>query len=176
MTERDDAIDLTLLDPVFAGYEGQAGVLIPVLQKAQAVYGYLPVEVLQRIAERLGISVGKVYGVATFYSQFYLEKKGRHMLRVCDGTACHVKGAPALMSAVKQEFGVEPGETSEDGELTEEIVYCLGSCALAPAAVLDGKVMGRLRPEALVPRVKKSVGAAVGAGTDAEGEGGREHS
>ena len=95
--------------------------------------------------------------MATFYAQFYLEKKGKHTLRVCDGTACHVKGAPALINAVHQEFGVEPGETSADGELTEEIVYCLGSCALAPAAVFDGQVMGRLRPEGLVPRLKRSV-------------------
>lgn len=159
MTEPDDVIDLSLMAGVFSEWEGRSGALIPVLQKAQAIYGYLPPEVLQEIADRLGLPVSKVYGVATFYAQFYLEKKGRHMLRVCDGTACHVKGAPALMSAVKQEFGVEPGETSVDGELTEEIVYCLGSCALAPAAVLDGRVMGRLRPDGLLPRVRKSLGA-----------------
>lgn len=160
MGETSDTLDFSPLDEVFAKYEGQKGALIPILQRAQAIYGYLPVEVLQHIADRLDVSLGKVYGVTTFYAQFYLEKKGKHTLRVCDGTACHVKGAPALMSAVKQEFGVEPGETSSDGELTEEIVYCLGSCALAPAAVLDGQVMGRLRPEGLVPRLKRSVRGA----------------
>ena len=157
MVEPDGVIDLSLMEGLFPDLGSRSGTLIPILQKAQAIYGYLPLEVLEEIADRLGLSVSKVYGVATFYSQFYLEKKGRHTLRICDGTACHVKGAPALMSAVKQEFGVEPGETSADGELTEEIVYCLGSCALAPAAVLDGKVMGRLRPEGLLPRMRKSV-------------------
>lgn len=158
MAEPDEVIDLSLMDTFFSDYERRSGALIPILQKAQFIYGYLPLEVLQEIADRLDLAVSKVYGVATFYAQFYLQKKGRHILRVCDGTACHVKGAPGLISAVKQEFGVEPGETSVDGELTEEIVYCLGSCALAPAAVLDGKVMGRLRPEGLLPRVRKSVG------------------
>jgi NADH:ubiquinone oxidoreductase subunit E len=150
-------VDLVLMDDLFAKYEGQPGALIPLLQKAQAIYGYLPLEVLQCIADRLDVSLGKVYGVSTFYAQFYLQKKGKHTLRLCDGTACHVKGAPSLMTAVQDEFDVEPGETTVDGELTEEIVYCLGSCALAPAAVLDGKVMGRLRPEALIPRLKKSM-------------------
>ena len=158
MVGPDDVMDLSLMAGIFSDLDGRSGALIPILQKAQAIYGYLPLEVLQEIAGRLGLSVSKVYGVATFYSQFYLEKKGRHTLRICDGTACHVKGAPALMSAVKQEFDVEPGETSVNGELSEEIVYCLGSCALAPAAVLDGKVMGRLRPDGLLPRVKKALG------------------
>jgi NADH:ubiquinone oxidoreductase subunit E len=158
MAEPDDVIDLSLMDGFFSGNEGRSGTLIPILQRAQAVYGYLPLEVLLEIADRLELPVSKVYGVATFYSQFYLEKRGRHTLRVCDGTACHVKGAPALMSAVKQEFGVDPGETSADGELTEEIVYCLGSCALAPAVVFDGKVMGRLRPDGLLPKMRDSVG------------------
>jgi NADH-quinone oxidoreductase subunit E len=159
MAVTSEAVDLSSLEEVFAKYQGQQGALIPLLQKAQAIYGYLPPEVLQCIADRLNVSPGKVYGVATFYAQFYLEKKGKHMLRLCDGTACHVKGAPGLINAVKQEFGVEPGETTEDGELTEEIVYCLGSCAMAPAAVLDNHVMGRLRPEMLVPRLKRAVAA-----------------
>jgi len=157
MSGATDAVDLSLLDGVFPNYEGQQGALISILQKAQEIYGFLPVEVMQHIADRLDVSLGKVYGVTTFYAQFYLEKKGRHTLRVCDGTACHVKGAPGLMSAVKDEFDVEPGETTGDGQLTEEIVYCLGSCALAPAAVLDGQVMGRLRPEGLIPRLKRSM-------------------
>ena len=159
MAELDGVIDLSLMENLFSDHEGRSGALIPILQKAQATYGYLAAGSAAGGSGSSGTVVSKVYGVATFYSQFYLEKKGRHTLRVCDGTACHVKGAPALMSAVKQEFGVEPGETSVDGELTEEIVYCLGSCALAPAAVLDGKVMGRLRPDGLLPRVKKALGA-----------------
>jgi len=151
------AIDLSLMDEVFEKYQGQKGALIPILQKAQTIYGYVPPQVLDLIARRLDVSVGKVYGVATFYAQFYLERRGRHVLKLCDGTACHVKGTPKLMDAVEDEFGVNPGETSEDGELTIEIVYCMGSCALAPVAVLDDQVMGRLRQEMLLRQVKTRI-------------------
>ncbi len=156
-TASDAPVDLALLDPIFEQYAGQLGALIPALQKAQEVYGYLPVEVLQRISSRLGVPLSKVYGVATFYAQFYLEKRGRHVLKLCDGTACHVKGAPGLLSAVRQEFGVAPGETTADGELTVEIVYCMGSCALAPVVVMDGQVTGRMLPDSLLRKVKKQV-------------------
>jgi NADH-quinone oxidoreductase subunit E len=152
-------IDLTLMDKVFEKYAGQEGALIPILQAAQSTYGYLPQEVLKLIADRLGISPGKVYGVATFYAQFYLERRGRHILKLCDGTACHVKGAPGLKTAIEEEFDIGPGETTDDGELTVEIVYCLGSCALAPVAVLDKEVIGRMRQEMLLRRVKKHIGA-----------------
>ena len=152
-------IDLTLMDKVFAKYAAQEGALIPILQAAQSTYGYLPEEVLKLIADRLGVSLGKVYGVATFYAQFYLERRGRHILKLCDGTACHVKGTPILMTAVEEEFAIEPGETTGDGELTVEIVYCLGSCALAPVAVLDGEVMGRMRQEMLLRKVKRHISA-----------------
>lgn len=151
------AVDLSLMDEVFEKYQGQQGTLIPVLQRAQAIYGYLPAEVLNLIAGRLGLSVGKVYGVATFYAQFYLERRGRHILKLCDGTACHVKGTPILMTAVEEEFDIHPGETTADGQLTVEIVYCMGSCALAPVAVLDEQVMGRMRQEMLLRRVKKQI-------------------
>jgi NADH-quinone oxidoreductase subunit E len=151
-------IDLTLLEPVFARYQSQRGALIPVLQLAQQIYGYLPKEALALIARRLDLSISKVYGVATFYAQFYFEPRGRHVLRLCDGTACHVKGTPALVTAVEDSFDVAPGDTSDDGQLTVEIVYCLGSCALAPVAVLDGQVMGRMRQDALLRQVRRSVG------------------
>jgi NADH-quinone oxidoreductase subunit E len=153
------AVDLSLMEPVYEKYEEQQGTLIPVLQKAQGIYGYLPPEVLQEIASRLGVALSKVYGVATFYSQFYLEPRGRHVLKLCDGTACHVKGTPSLLNAVEDEFGVGPDETTEDGELTVEIVYCMGSCALAPVAVLDDQVMGRMRRETLLGQVRKQVKA-----------------
>ena len=150
-------VDLSLLENVFAKYEGQRGALIPVLQNAQETYGYLPREVLDAIAERLDVSIGTVYGVATFYAQFYLEKRGRHILKLCDGTACHVKGTPLLLTAVEDNYDIQPGETTEDGQLTMEVVYCMGSCALAPVAVLDGKVMGRLRQEMLLRTVKRNL-------------------
>jgi NADH:ubiquinone oxidoreductase subunit E len=96
-----------------------------------------------------------VYGVATFYAQFYLERRGRHVLKLCDGTACHVKGTPGLLTAVEDEFELHPGQTTSDGELSMEIVYCMGSCALAPVAVMDGQVMGRMQQDVLMRRVKK---------------------
>jgi NADH-quinone oxidoreductase subunit E len=150
-------VDLAPLDEVFERLQRGRGALIPVLQRAQNLYGYLPPEVLHLIADRLGVAVGKVYGVATFYSQFFLDPRGRHILRLCDGTACHVKGTPALLAAVGDEFAVTPGETSEDGELTVEIVYCMGSCALAPIAVLDGRVMGAMRESQLLDRLSECV-------------------
>jgi NADH:ubiquinone oxidoreductase subunit E len=157
-TTDNGAIDLSLMDEVFEKYQGQKGTLIPILQKAQTIYGYLPPEVLKLIANRLGVSVGKVYGVVTFYAQFYLERRGRHILKVCDGTACHVKGTPILMTALEDEFHINPGETTDDGQLTVEIIYCMGSCALAPVAVLDDQVMGRMRQDMLLRRVKKHIG------------------
>jgi NADH-quinone oxidoreductase subunit E len=156
----DDGIDLALMDEIFEKYSEQKGALIPILQQAQDLYGYVPREVLQLIADQLGVSLGKVYGVATFYAQFYLEKRGRHILKLCDGTACHVKGTPILVNALEDGFEINPGETTDDGELTVEIVYCLGSCALAPVTVLDEQVMGRMRPEMLVRKVKKQIAAA----------------
>ena len=121
--------------------------------------GYLPMEVLQHIADRLGVSLGKIYGVATFYAQFYLQRRGRHVLRVCDGTACHVKGAPALLTAVEDEYGITAEETTADGQLTMEIVYCMGSCALAPVTVMDGKVIGRVKRETLLRQLKREMPA-----------------
>jgi NADH-quinone oxidoreductase subunit E len=155
------SIDLSLMDPIFDEYREQPGKLIPILQKTQATYGWLPADALQLIADRLNTALSRVYGVATFYSQFYLEPRGEHELYLCDGTACHVKGTPKLVKAIKKEFGIDPGGTTEDGQLTMELVYCLGSCALAPVAVMDGEVMGRMEPDKLVRRVKKRLAASV---------------
>lgn len=157
-----DTLDLAPLEAILDRFQDRSdsaagGALIPILQAAQAAYGYLPTEILQHIADHLGLSLGKVYGVATFYAQFYLEKRGRHVLRVCDGTACHVKGAPALMGAIEETYGIEPDTTTEDGQLTMEIVYCMGSCALAPVAVLDGQVVGRVRRETLLRQLDRQI-------------------
>ena len=157
MAAVSSVVDLSLMDDAISAYEGQRGTLIPVLQKAQEIYGHLPPEVMQDIADRLGISLGQVYGVSTFYAQFYLERRGKHVLKLCDGTACHVKGTPLLLTAIEDNYNVQPGETTEDGQLTMEVVYCMGSCALAPVAVLDGKVMGRLRQEMLLRTVKRNL-------------------
>ncbi len=152
-----EPIDLGPFQALLAELPETSTDIIPVLQRAQSLYGYLPPEALRAISDHLNVPLSKVYGVATFYAQFYLERRGRHVLRICDGTACHVKGAPSLVSAVAEEFGIAPDQTTDDGELTMEIVYCMGSCALAPVAVMDGNVMGRMGRESMITRVKKTV-------------------
>lgn len=147
-------VDLNLLEPVLAEYADQPGSLIPILQHAQDVYGYLPSEVLETIAARTGAPVSKVYGVATFYSQFYLSPRGRHIVRVCDGTACHVKGAAKIVDELGRSLTIYPGQTTDDFRVTFEVVYCLGSCGLAPVAVVDERVVGRLTPAQMVKRVQ----------------------
>jgi len=151
----EEALDMAPLDDVLDNYVGQDGAAIPVLQAAQEIYGYLPAEVLQHISDRLDIPVSQLYGVATFYAQFYLTRRGRHTVRVCDGTACHVRGAPKIIDALEAELGIKAGETTPDYRLTVEVVYCLGSCGLAPVAVIDDQVVGRLVPQKAVELVRE---------------------
>ena len=151
----EDTLDMAALDEVLDRYMGQEGALIPVLQRAQAIYGYLPAEVLAHISRRLRTPLSQVYGVATFYAQFYLQKRGRHSVRVCDGTACHVRGAAKIISTLEKELGVQAGETTPDYRVTLEVVYCLGSCGLSPVAVIDEQVVGRLIPEKAVALVRE---------------------
>ena len=122
--------------------------LIPILQKVQDEYRYLPEEVLAYIATALNISPATVCGVATFYAQFSLEPKGKHIVKVCDGTACHVRDNRALIEAVKKRLKLAPGQkTTENQQYTLEIVNCIGACALAPAVVVDDKVHGQMTGE-----------------------------
>ncbi|MCL5962244.1 MAG: NADH-quinone oxidoreductase subunit NuoE [Chloroflexi bacterium] len=137
-------IDLSKLDGMLGKYAGQQGSLIPALQEVQAIYGYLPEPVFDRLSEALNISLAKIYGVSTFYSQFYLEPRGKNIIRLCDGTACHVKGSGEITEAISTRLKVKPGETTPDGEVTFEVIYCLGSCGLAPVAVVNEKIRGRL--------------------------------
>lgn len=147
-------IDWQRLDRILSEFEGQRGAVIPILQRAQDACGYLPREVLAYISKKTLIPLNQLYGVATFYAQFHLHRRGRHVLRLCDGTACHVRGSAKAIEAIEKEVGVGPGETSPDYKLTFEIVYCLGSCGLAPVAVVDGKVYGRLSPDSMVARLE----------------------
>lgn len=147
ITPVQDTADLTLLDPIIDAYRGRKGALIPVLQKAQKIYGYLPPEVMRRIAAGLRAPLSRVYGVATFYSQFYLTRRGRHIVRQCDGTACHVRGSGKIVERMEQTLGIKTGETTPDYRVTCEVVYCLGSCGLAPVAVVDGQTIGKIAPE-----------------------------
>ncbi len=154
MIEDLTSLDMAPLAKVLEDYAGQKGAVIPILQHAQDIYGYLPKEVLIEISKHTGIPVSQLIGVATFYAQFRLTRRGKHLIRVCDGTACHVRGAAKCIEAVEKQLNVPAGSTSADYEYTMEIVYCLGSCGLAPVAVVDEKVYGRLTPNSLVEQLE----------------------
>ncbi len=136
-------------------YGSSKGSLIPMLQQTQTLYGYLPVEAMKEIARVAGSSPAEVYGVATFYAQFRFQPVGRHTLKVCHGTACHVAGAEALDTSLNKELGIEAGQTTPDGEITVENVACLGCCSLAPVVMLDGEVHGRLTGDKLGKILRK---------------------
>ena len=122
------------------------GALMPVLQQAQELYGYLPIEVQTKIAQGLGISIEEVYQVVTFYGQFALNPTGKHRVAVCLGTACYVKGAQNILEELEKQLGVKAGGTTTDGVFTLEATRCLGCCGLAPVIVVDEDVYGRLVP------------------------------
>jgi NADH-quinone oxidoreductase subunit E len=143
----EEVPDLSGLEAILEEHRGQRGAVIPVLQKAQKIFGYLPAPVLSRIAEGLRVPVSRVYGVATFYSQFSLTRRGRHIVRQCDGTACHVRGAGKIVERMERELGIKAGGTTPDYRITCEVVYCLGSCGLAPVAVVDEQTIGKIAPE-----------------------------
>jgi NADH-quinone oxidoreductase subunit E len=150
----DETVDLAPLQQILKESQARKEGLIPVLQRAQTIYGYLPAEVLDCISKSMNVPLSRIYGVVTFYAQFYLTRRGRHIIRQCDGTACHVRGAAKIIKAVEQELGIKAGETTPDYRVTYEVVYCLGSCALSPVAQVDGEVVGRLMPEKLVEIVR----------------------
>lgn len=138
------AEDLTQLDTVIAKYKGKKGSLIPVLQGAQDIMGYISNETFAYISEHTGYPVSELYGVATFYSQFRLKKAGENIIKVCHGTACHVQNASALTDALKDELKIENGETTEDGKFTLEAVACLGCCSLAPVMMVGDETYAKL--------------------------------
>ncbi|MFZ3172148.1 MAG: NADH-quinone oxidoreductase subunit NuoE [Carboxydocellales bacterium] len=125
-------------------YRGFEGGLVPLLQEAQDVKGYLPREVLEQIAEGLHTSLAKVYGVATFYSQFHLKPRGKNIIRVCQGTACHVRGGTEIMASLEKELGIGANETTLDQSFTLESVACIGACGLAPVITVNDNTHGRL--------------------------------
>lgn len=134
-------------EEVMKGFGGTETELIPILQKLQNAYGYLPQDVIARLSERSGIFISRIMGVATFYSQFKLQPAGKHSLKICFGTACHVNGAETIAEALSDELSVEVGGTTEDGLFTFESVACLGCCSLAPVMMIDGDTYGRLTPD-----------------------------
>lgn len=135
--------------------QGQKGLLMPTMQKAQDIFGYLPMEVQNFIAENLGVSLSEVFGVATFYAQFAIEPKGEHLVGVCLGTACYVKNAEGILSRLCDELNVTAGKTTADGKFTLEPTRCLGCCSLAPVMMIDGQVFGRLTVDKVPEILKK---------------------
>ncbi len=137
--------DLNILDDILSAFtEITSNDLIPILQRIQNGYGYLPKDVVMEVSECTGIAASQIYGVATFYEQFHLKPRGKHLVRCCRGTACHVKGGPEIIDVIKKCLGLEAGETTEDMEFTFETVACLGACALAPLMVIDGNYYGMM--------------------------------
>jgi NADH:ubiquinone oxidoreductase subunit E len=135
-------VDLSLIDPVIEEKRRSKGALIPLLQSAQELYGYLPESVLQYIHERTRIPLCRIYGVVTFYSQFCLTPRGKHVVRACRGTACHVRGAQTVIKAVKSTLGIDEGQTTPDMNFTFETVACFGACALSPVIMVDKNYFG----------------------------------
>ena len=143
--------ELLEVDAIIAEYGGKKSSLIAIMQDIQSTYRYLPEEVLLYLAKRLGLSEAKVYSVATFYENFSLEPKGENLIKVCDGTACHVRHSLPILSAIRKTLGLsEEQKTTDDGLFTVETVACLGACGLAPVITINEKVHAAMTPEAAV--------------------------
>jgi len=139
--------DLRLIDSIIANYRGKRWELIPLLHEVQGVLGYIPTEVIPHIAGGLGLFPSHVQGVITFYEQFYTTPRGRNIVRVCRGTACHVRGGKTILKLVKRELSLDEGETTPDLKYTLETVACIGVCALAPNIVINKDTYGNMNPK-----------------------------
>ena len=149
--ENPHKINTSKLDEIINSYECKKSNLIPILQKVQEVYRYLPEEAMIYIGTKIeGLSPATVYGVATFYAQFSLEPKGKFEIKVCDGTACHVRGSMPVLNAIKARLDLKDGKmTTDDGLFSLETVSCLGACGLAPVVVINGKVYPQMTSDAI---------------------------
>jgi len=151
-------IDLTRIDELIADYKGQRWALIPLLQKIQEEFGYIPPAAAQPIARALGLFPVQVQGVISFYEQLYTKPQGKKVVRVCRGTACHVRGGKTILKLVKQQLGLEEGETSPDYEYTLQTVACIGVCALAPNIVISTNTYGHMNPKKVAQLFSESKG------------------
>jgi NADH-quinone oxidoreductase subunit E len=138
------------MDEILAGYSGQRSDLIAILQQAQEKFGYLPAEVMQRVARFLHLTDNMVYGVSTFYAQFSFVPTGRRKITVCRGTACHVRGGARILREIEKRLGIKPGETTEDMEFSLETVACIGACALAPTMRIGNETYGQMTTKKVV--------------------------
>lgn len=135
------------VDAILEKYVGKKGSLIPILQEVQSLYNYLPKDVLEYVAEKTGTPISEIYGVVTFYSLFHLNPRGRNIIRVCQGTACHVRGGKLILQALEKELGIKAGHTTDDLRFTLETVACIGACGLAPVMQINDDTHGRLTPD-----------------------------
>jgi NADH:ubiquinone oxidoreductase subunit E len=140
-------VNLKQIEKIIAGYRGQKWALIPLVQEIQQQVGYIPPKVVPRIAGALGLFPSQVQGVITFYAQLYTEPRGRNIVRVCRGTACHVRGGKSILKLIKQHLDVDEGETTPDMEYTLETVACIGVCALAPNIMINKETHGNMNPK-----------------------------
>ena len=155
MTENaGDEVDLRLLDPLIQKNKGKKGNLIPLLQGAQDLFGFIPRPVFEKISADCGIPLSDIFGVATFYAQFRLKPVGKHIIKVCHGTACHVQNAKEITEAIEEMLRIKDGETTEDRFYTLESVACLGCCSLAPVMMIGDQTYGKLTGNEAVRIIK----------------------
>jgi NADH-quinone oxidoreductase subunit E len=147
-------VDLSLLDSLIEKYKGKKGNMIPLLQGTQEIYGYLPNVAFEKLSRETGLKLSEMYGVATFYAQFRLNPVGKHIVKVCHGTACHVQNANELTDSLEEALKIKDGETTEDGLFTLESVACLGCCSLAPVMMIGDETYGKLTGNQAVKIVK----------------------
>ena len=149
-----EEVDLSLLEPLIAKHRGKKGNMIPLLQGTQDLYGYLPRKAFEKISEETGLKLSEMFGVATFYAQFRLNPVGKHIIKVCHGTACHVQNAKEITEALEEALKVKDGETTDDRLFTLESVACLGCCSLAPVMMIGEQTYGKLTGNETVRIIK----------------------
>jgi len=149
-----DVVDLSLIDDLIAKYKDKKGAVIPLLQGTQNLFGYIPQLAFEKLAKETGLELSDMYGVATFYAQFRLHPVGKHVIKVCHGTACHVQNASKITDSLQEALKVEDGGTTEDRMFTLESVACLGCCSLAPVMMIGDNTYGKLTGKEAVKIVK----------------------
>lgn len=152
---QNESVDLSIIEKILEKYQGSRGALIPILQQVQAKYGYLPEPVINFISEKLNIGASEISGVATFYAQFHLTQRGQHIIKVCCGTACHVKGSKKITEKLTKVLDVPVGMTTKDNLFTLEEVACLGACSLAPVMMVDEDIHGKLASDTVGDVIKQ---------------------
>lgn len=143
-----------MIEEILEKFKNKKMTNLELLQEIQKKFNYIPVELLNEICEKLEIPKSKVYGILTFYSQFSTTPRGKYLIRICEGTACHVKGSRRIRELLEKEFFLKPGETTEDRKFTLEVVNCLGSCFLAPVMMINSNYYGNLTPEKAIKILK----------------------